>query len=63
MAIETKIGNEIVNDDGLITLENLINLTDLYKSEGATHLSIDRYYIEDEEGVEHRKFSFQFVKL
>jgi len=58
---ETKIGDEILTDDGLMEIADLIRLAEFYKS-NATHLSIDRYYIEDEKGVEHRKFSFQFVK-
>ena len=58
----TKIGGEILNDNGFLAIEDLINLAELYKTDGATHLSIDRYYIEDEEGIERRKFSFQFVK-
>lgn len=60
--IETPIGEEILTDDGLMAIEDLVRLTEFYKPVGATHLSIDRYYVEDEEGIEHRKFSFQFVK-
>ena len=60
--IEILIGEEILTDDGLITIEDLVRLTEFYKPIGATHLSIDRYYVEDEEGGEHMRFSFQFVK-
>ncbi len=60
--IESSIGDEIVTNDGLITIEDLLSIAERHKLDGATHLSIDRYYVEDEEGFEHRKYSFQFVK-
>ncbi len=44
---ETNVGDEILTDDGYIEIADLIRLAKFYKSD-ATHLSIDRYYIEDE---------------
>lgn len=60
--IITEIGAEILNDDGFLAIDDLIKLAKQYKIDGATHLSIDRYYIEDEKGIDRRNFSFQFVK-
>lgn len=61
--IETPIGDEILNNNGLITIEELLIIAERHKIDGATHLSIDRFYIEDDEGIERAKFSFRFIKL